>query len=687
MTSASALRSSVARAVHRPIAAHRRTSPRDVGKRIIIEDNRHIRTGRAAIALLLGFVGAVPASGAQQQTDTTRLAPVVVTASRTGTTQHTSTAATTVLRGDALRARGIATLAAALREIPGMTVAQTAGRGSQTSVFLRGGEADYVQVIVDGVTVNEPGGAVNLATLSLDDVERIEIVRGPTSVLYGANAVTGVIQIFTRRAGQGASSNLLLRAGSRGAFDTEGGAGGRLGSRASWRVGGGFHRSSGVHDLNNDSRMSTLGGRLQLVPFVATAVDLTARYSDARYNYPTEFYGAPLDSNSYTTDRRLTVGADLVHALRPSIDVRVSAGLSRLQNITNDPLDQRTDSFDDGSPVPFESRSLRRSASAQLDARVLPGGTVTLGGAYDWQELESAGENPGTDPLLERWSRGVFAQVTGDAGARVSYSVGTRAEENERFGSLQSVRAAIGIRLMPSTSVRGSMGSAFKEPQFLEITGGGFALPNATLRPERSRGWEVGIEQRLLDERVALAATRFDQEFSGMIVYMPIPVSEGYSAQYRNAQAADAAGWEYEVRVASARGVSVRANHTVVEGEFQATAVSGPAPLPRRASRTTAVSLAAPIGTRVLLNGDYTHTGPRHDVRFFPADPYSRPEVLPSYDLVAIGATYRLPRRRSLAFELTARIDNLLDERYEAIAGFATERRTGSVGVRVTRDP
>ena len=638
------------------------------------------------IALAIAFVGAVPVCEAQQ-TDTTRLAPVVVTASRTGTTQHTSTAATTVLRGDALRARGIATLGAALREIPGMTVAQTAGRGSQTSVFLRGGEADYVQVIVDGVTVNEPGGALNLATLSLDDVERIEIVRGPTSVLYGANAVTGVIQIFTRRAGQGASSDLLVRAGSRGALDTEGGVGGGLGAGASWRVGGGFHRSDGVHDLNNDSRMSTIGGRVQLVPFGATALDLTARYSDARYNYPTEYYGAPLDSNSYTTDRRLTVGADLVHALRPSIDLRLSAGLSRLQNITNDPVDQRTDSFDDGSPVPFESRSLRRSASAQVDARVLPGGTVTVGGAYDWQELKSAGTDPGTDPLLERWSRGLFAQVTGDAGPRISYSVGGRTEENERFGKLQSVRAGIGIRLTASTSVRASTGTAFKEPQFLEITGGGFALPNATLRPERSRSWEVGVEQRLLEDRLAFAVTRFDQEFSGMIVYMPIPPSQGYSAQYRNAQAAAAAGWEYEARIASARGFALRASHAVVDGEFHATPVSGPAPLPRRASRTTAVSLTVPVGSRLLLIGDHAHTGPRHDVRFFPADPFSRAEVLPSYDLVAVGATYQLPSRRSLALELTARIDNLLDERYESIAGFATERRTGSVGVRVARGP
>lgn len=650
---------------------------------MIHDSPRLSSTARCLRALILSLGAASPAV-AQEPADTTRLAPVIVTASRTSAAQRTSTAATTVLRGDALRARGIATLGAALREVPGMTIAQTAGRGSQTSLFLRGGEADYVQVIVDGVTVNEPGGALNLATIPLDDVERIEVVRGPTSVLYGANAVTGVIQVFTRAAGGGGSADALLRGGSRGLVDVEAGIGARASPRAAWRIAGGYHHSDGVHDLNNDARMSTVSGRVRIIPFGAGVLDLSARYADARYDYPTEYYGAPLDSNSYTTDRRLTTGAELVHALRSDIDLRVSLGMSRLQNITNDPLDDRTDGFDDGSVLPFESRSLRRSAGAQLDFGVVPNGTLTLGAAFDWQELESAGEHPGIEPLLARWSRGVFGQLTGDAGSRLSYSLGGRVEDNERFGSLHSVRAGVGIQLTSSTSVRASAGTAFKEPQFLEVTGGGFALPNPSLRPERSRNWEAGVEQRFLRDRIALAATRFDQRFTDMILYVDMPVSNGYAAQYRNAQAAAAAGWEYEARVATAGGLALRANHAVLDGEFRASATSTSTPLPRRASRTTAVSLTVPVGRRLLLIADHTHTGSRHDVRFFPAEPFSRAEVLPSYDLLAIGATWARPARGPLGVELTMRVENLLDERYEAVAGFASERRTGSVGVRLT---
>src|SRR5712691_8552044 len=104
-----------------------------------------------------------------------------------------------VLQGDALRGQGLATVADALRAVPGAAVVAAGPLGAQTSLFLRGGESDYVKVLLDGVPVNQPGGSFDWANLTLDNVERIEVLRGPASVLYGSDAVTGVVQIFTRR--------------------------------------------------------------------------------------------------------------------------------------------------------------------------------------------------------------------------------------------------------------------------------------------------------------------------------------------------------------------------------------------------------------------------------------------------------------------------------------------------------
>ncbi|HVO36425.1 MAG TPA: TonB-dependent receptor plug domain-containing protein, partial [Gemmatimonadales bacterium] len=144
-------------------------------------------------ALLLG----APALFAQEPRDTVQLPELVVTATRLPLPLASTTAAVTVISGDQLRAHGIATVADALRTVNASAVVETGPLGSATSLFLRGGESNMVLVLLDGVPLNAPGGAVDLANLTTDDVERIEIVRGPASVLYGSDAVAGVVQIFT----------------------------------------------------------------------------------------------------------------------------------------------------------------------------------------------------------------------------------------------------------------------------------------------------------------------------------------------------------------------------------------------------------------------------------------------------------------------------------------------------------
>src|SRR5213083_3531513 len=125
----------------------------------------------------------------QQPQDTVVLKPVVVTATRAPVAADLIASAVTVLRGADLVAQGIRTVADALETVPGAHVVETGSFGGQTSLFMRGGESDYVKVLVDGVPLNQAGGAIDLANLSMANVERIEVVRGPISVLYGSDAV------------------------------------------------------------------------------------------------------------------------------------------------------------------------------------------------------------------------------------------------------------------------------------------------------------------------------------------------------------------------------------------------------------------------------------------------------------------------------------------------------------------
>src|SRR5579885_2662253 len=169
----------------------------------------------------LGVIAFATSLGAQQS-DTARIAPVVVTATRVPISAAAAPATVDVVTGDELRLRGVTSLADALQTLPGVTFAQSGSFGGSTSLFLRGGESKYVKVLLDGIPMNDPGGAIDFSSITTDNVERIEIVRGPTSVLYGADAATGVIQIFTRRGRGAPHTTISARAGNYGSSDADG---------------------------------------------------------------------------------------------------------------------------------------------------------------------------------------------------------------------------------------------------------------------------------------------------------------------------------------------------------------------------------------------------------------------------------------------------------------------------------
>ena len=616
---------------------------------------------------------------AQERPDSNRLAPVIITASRTESTQAVSTAATTVMWGDALRARGITTVGAALREVPGASVVQSGSQGSETALFLRGGERDYVQVLIDGVTVNEPGGFFNFANVTTDNIDRIEIVRGPTSVLYGSDAMAGVIQIFTRTASGQPRPELRARAGERGGADLE--ASVAAGSaRFGYSLGAGHHLSSGVHELNNDYRNDVVSGRLRFAPISRGDVSLTGRFADARYNYPTEYSGDPLDSNSYNTERRLSVGLDAKYALNSLADARLVIGSSRFQGISDDES-ERPDDFG----FRFEALSTRRNVDASVGVRLDPATTLTLGADFDWQRSEGTGEDPEANALLQRWSRAAYVQLAGDARSRLSYTLGARLEENERFGQFHSLRAAAGVALSPGMTARAAVGTAFKEPLFTELTGGGFARPNEGLDPERSSSWELAVEQRFPGDVAAVAVTYFDQAFVDLIEFVPLDSDPDFFSEYRNLASATSRGWELEGRAGIFGVASVRASVTVLDATVRATPGAPTTRLLRRPSRSASVVVMSPVSARLSLHGELSHVGRRDDIRYDYYDFTSARERLPSYDLIGVGGSYVVRRGTGggMLVALDVRVDNLLDERYEAVAGFATPRRTLSIGARL----
>jgi vitamin B12 transporter len=194
--------------------------------------------------------------------------------------------------------------------MPGLDVAQTGSFGGGTSLFLRGGESDYVKVLIDGVPVNDPGGAFDFAHLTTDNVERIEMVRGPSSVLYGSDAVSGVVQIFTRR-GQGApQAEVGVRAGTYSSVVVDGGLSGST-ETVDYAFSLSRSTTNGSYAFNSNYDNMVLSGTAHVRPDERTRARIALRYTDAEYHYPTDGVGLVVDRNSFSVQDRIVGSLDV----------------------------------------------------------------------------------------------------------------------------------------------------------------------------------------------------------------------------------------------------------------------------------------------------------------------------------------------------------------------------------------
>lgn len=605
---------------------------------------------------------------ASQTPDTITLPPVVVTATLVPIAASAAAATVTVISGDALRAQGITTVADALRLVPGATIVATGSFGGQTSLFLRGGESDYVKVLVDGVPQNQPGGFFDFANLGTEDVERIEIVRGPVSVLYGSDAVTGVVQVFTRSGAGQSAGRLALGVGGYGSAWGEASVSGG-GAALQYTVMAARHTTSGIYDFNNDYRRDVAGIQLRLHPDARTRARVSARYAEGVFHFPTDFIGVPSDSDQHTSDRGPSVAFEVVHSVSHRVAAQVSVAYHR-----------EVSRYDDGQDSPGDTTVFCCSHSRDVLRRLvlgaradvhLEGATVLTAGI----ELERQRQG-GTTLDTARHNTALYAQGLVGVGRALSVTLGGRVDDNQQFGRHVTGRIGAAWRLNGSTRLRASAGSGFKEPSFFENFAGGFTRGNPRLRPEQSTSWEVGLEHTALQGRAAASATYFDQRFRDLIQYSPAPVGPD-SANYVNVGDAIARGIELWSHVLLGSGMSVEGTYTVLRSRDLATGQR----LPRRPARTAAVRLEGRVARRgtVTVVAQYTGTRDDQDFATFPATAVT----LPAHTVVDASAAYRviLAHGQRPGVFLIGRITNLFDTRYEAVTHFRSPRRALFLGV------
>lgn len=643
---------------------------------------------------------------AARGSDTTTLEPVIVSATKTPASRALLTQAVTVISGDELRARGVSRVSDAIRQVPGAAVVQNGSFGSVTTVFLRGGESRYTKVLIDGVAVNSSGGFFDLSHLTTDNVERIEIVRGPASVVHGADAMAGAIHIFTRQGRGPATLDVDARAGTYGTREGFIGVNGSSG-RAKYSISGAHRETDGLLPFNNRYYNGTLSGSAGVAPRDGSDIALSGRYTTAEFHYPTDFTGAPVDSNAYRVQHRLTVGLEAGTRLSRISEARLLIGTNDVADLTEDIATPFGSSVRSHSAL--SSRSYRRSAEGRVRLN-LSEATLNLGVEYA-KERESStnSEGPVGQPTIPtstfvaaRSNTAAYSELLGKLASGVAYTLSARVDDNSDYAAVGTYRAGFRFPLnafaspkrssesaerVRETLLRGSVSSAFNAPAFNQLRPTLYTSGSPDLAPERARNFELGLEQPIGGNKFLLSGSYFNQRFSDLIQYVQ-GGPPGFLGSYANLSRASSNGVELELRLEESGGVSGNASYTVaspkvtqVSSSYTGDLKPGQA-LIRRPTHSGNVNLTYSRRDVLSLSATAGFIGKRPDLDFtqFP----SPTVTLPAYGKLDLAAIVGVLGKESSAraLSLTLRMENALGKRYQDVLNFPAPGRTILVGAR-----
>jgi vitamin B12 transporter len=595
----------------------------------------------------------VPASAAEEPIE---LEPLIVTATRTAQTADETLASVTVITREEIDRRRATSVQEVLRGVPGLGVTNSGGLGKATSVFLRGTESDQVLVLIDGLrTGSATLGTTAFEDLPIDQIERIEIVRGPRSSLYGSEAVGGVIQIFTRKGGGGLRPYFSAGGGSHATYKLSGGV-----------SGGGEHGSFNMSGSRIDTRgfnacSSTAAQPGGCFTFEPDDDGYTNNAGSARFGYrfengleldahllhaegenefdetddfdPVTF--APLEFFANRSDFvQQTVGGKLRFSPLDPWQVTIMGGrsLDELDSVKN-PAD--IDTFD----------TERQSASFQNDITLAPDHLLTVGFDYYNDLLESNLAFTETS----RDNKAGFAQYQG-AFDDLDWVLGVRHDDNQRFGNETTGNVTLGYTFGPPLRLTAGWGRAFKAPSFNELFFPGFGNPN--LDPERSESIEVGASGTVVGVRWSLNG--YYTKLDDLIGIITVPVSPEFPFGIRAANVDEARILGLEA-IASTElfGWDIAANLSLIESEVRGDSPNKGNVLPRRAEQMFRLDLDRRFG-RFSVGATVYGEGRRFD-------DLENTRRLAGYVLVDLRAGVEV--RKDLFLE--GRVSNLLDKEYE----------------------
>lgn len=604
---------------------------------------------------------------------------VVVTATRNPVPGDSSGAQVESLSGEELDTMQPVAANDVMRFLPGAVVNTAGQRGGLASLFVRGGDSTYNKVIVDGVTINEPGGTFDFGTLPLIQADHMEFSRGAQSTLYGSDAMTSVVQIWTR---SGSTRIPELRLGADGGnlgtangYASLAGSGGRF----DYNFFGDQFNTQG-EGINEAYSNSLQGANVGLALTDEISLRTRFRHSNSFTGLPGEwnFNGDALEPPDPTEHKQLNnfLGSTELVLTQPSGWQHRFTGFEynyRYQdiNLTGDPA--RLDDF----PTHASDHINRAGFEYQGDDLEQNWGHTTFGYRFEDENgvIGDLDYPPSTHGV--RLNDDVYAQQQ-ISWQRLSAIAGARFVHNGAFGNTGVPRVALtfvalrGGRLLSGTQVRFSYGEGFKEPRLEEtFAGPPFSVPNPALKPERARAFEAGFQQSLFQGRYSLATTYFNNLFHDRIDYATNPVT--FIGQYVNVDKSFAQGAEVEFQGQIRSRLSLNTAYTYTSTEILAAPVCTPAnfcdpailgvgrALLRRPKHSASLLLNY-LGTRWGGNLRGSFVGRRADSDFLDFGI----NHAPGYVRADMGGWYVLNSR----ITAYADIENVLDRHYNEVVGY-----------------
>ena len=637
------------------------------------------------LTLLATAAPVLAQSNPTQPTTDTAGDVIIVTASRSGDAVRVDQlgASVTVLDAAALQQRQTRQVSDILRDVPGIAVNRAGGIGGLTQVRLRGTEANHVLVLIDGIEVSDPyQGEYDFGTLIADEAAKIEVLRGQQSSLYGSDAIGGVIQYITLTGAEQPGYSARLEGGSFGTISGGARVAGVSGPLDYVLTSSAYHTDGtptavgGERDLQSDQVGAS--GKVTWSPsetFKLTAVGrynwTKADYNNTDNDFASPGFGTIIDSpGAYYTAR------SIYGLLRGELSLLDGRWTNALSAQVADSKRSNYSAFgldfgDRGTRYKTSFESAFRFGTDRVQHRIT--------GAVDVEREEFRNISP-ANPFTFTGKRhtdnvglvGVYDLVVDD---RLAVGASVRHDFNTRFADATTFRVQGSYKLDTGTRVRAAYGTGVKNPGYFELYGfsDGRYIGNPNLKPEKSKGWETGIEQSLIDGKATIGATYFRSKLIDEIfttfpapTFIATPGNRDTTSKQRGVEV-----------FASARPIPqlrLDLNYTHLKAR-ENNVVEVRRPKDIGSANITVFSKDQRFSTTFTAR----YNGDQRDVAF--TDPSFAPVnvLLKDYILLNLAASYKVTK----TIEVFGRVENLLDESYQEVFSYASPGRGAYGGVRV----